>query len=372
MKPGPKNCITDVSGIKVGHAQDMKLMTGTTVILPDTAAVAAVDCRGGAPGTRETDVLHSANLVEEVHAIVLSGGSAMGLDAASGASAWLKKKGRGFSVADGVSVPIVPAAILFDLLNGGDKSQIDEHTYFEFGKEAAAKASSECALGNIGAGTGAKAGTYKGGLGTASLIHQKSGNSKDNGYTVGVLVAVNSFGSVTMPNRADFWAWPFERGNEFGGRGVPDFLEDSLHDKDLQKINELPLDFDFESPFRQAVISSSLDAPDDVTPDGSISLNTTLCVVATDAALTKAQAQRVAIMAQDGFARAIRPVHTPFDGDVVFVLSTGEIRLSSQPSIDIARLGMMAADCTARAIARGVYAANSLGKWTGYQDKFKI
>ena len=372
MKPGPKNCITDVSGIKVGHAQDMKLISGTTVILPDTAAVAAVDCRGGAPGTRETDVLHSANLVEEIHAIVLSGGSAMGLDAASGASAWLKKNGRGFSVADGVSVPIVPAAILFDLLNGGDKSIIDEQTYFEFGKEAAANASSECPLGNIGAGTGAKAGTYKGGLGTASLIHKKSRNSKDNGYTVGVLVAVNSFGTVTMPNRADFWAWPFERGNEFGGRGVPGVLDDSEHDKDLQKINEIPLDYDFESPFWQTEISSPLDVPDDGTPDGSISLNTTLCVVATDAALTKAQAQRVAIMAQDGFARAIRPVHTPFDGDVVFVLSKGKIRLSSQPSIDIARLGMMAADCTARAIARGVYAANSLGEWTGYQDKFKI
>ena len=372
MKPGPKNCITDVSGIKVGHAQDMKLISGTTVILPDTAAVAAVDCRGGAPGTRETDVLHSANLVEEIHAIVLSGGSAMGLDAASGASAWLKKNGRGFSVADGVSVPIVPAAILFDLLNGGDKSLVDEHTYFVFGKEAAANARSDCPLGNIGAGTGAKAGTYKGGLGTASLIHKKSRNSKENGYTVGVLVAVNSFGTVTMPNRADFWAWPFERGNEFGGRGVPSFLDDSEHDKDLRKITELPLDYDFESPFRQSAISSTLDAPDDVTPDGSISLNTTLCVVATDAALTKAQAQRVAIMAQDGFARAIRPVHTPFDGDVVFVLSTGGIRLSSQPSIDIARLGMMAADCTARAITRGVYAADSLGKWTSYQDKFNI
>jgi len=372
MKPGSKNCITDVSGIKVGHAHDIKLMSGTTVIIPDEAAVAAVDCRGGAPGTRETDVLHSANLVEEVHAIVLSGGSAMGLDAASGASTWLKKNGRGFSVADGVSVPIVPAAILFDLLNGGDKSIIDEQTYFEFGKEAAANASSDCHLGNIGAGTGAKSGTYKGGLGTASLIHKKSGNSKDNIYTVGVLVAVNSFGSVTMPNHVDFWAWPFERGNEYGRRGVPGFLDDSEHDKDLQKLNELPLDYDFESPFRQSAMSSSLDAPDDVTPDGSISLNTTLCVVATDAALTKAQAQRVAIMAQDGFARAIRPVHTPFDGDVVFVLSTGGIRLSSQPSIDIARLGMMAADCTARAITRGVYAADSLGKWTSYQDKFSI
>ena len=296
----------------------------------------------------------------------------MGLDAASGASAWLKKKGRGFSVADGVSIPIVPAAILFDLLNGGDKSQIDEHTYFEFGKEAAAKASSECALGNIGAGTGAKAGTHKGGLGTASLINKKSGNSKDNGYTVGVLVAVNSFGTVTMPNLADFWSWPFERENEFGGRGLPGFLDDAELDKDLRKITELPLDYDFESPFRQSAISSTLDAPDDVTSDGNISLNTTLCVVATDAALTKAQAQRVAIMAQDGFARSIRPVHTPFDGDVVFVLSTGKIRLSSQTSIDIARLGMMVSDCTARAIARGVYAADSLGKWTSYQDKFNI
>ena len=174
-----------------------------------------------------------------------------------------------------------------------------------------------------------------------------------------------------MPNLADFWSWPFERENEFGGRGVPGFLDDSELDKDLRKITELPLDYDFESPFRQTAFSSTLDAPDDVTPDGKISLNTTLCVVATDAALTKAQAQRVAIMAQDGFARAIRPVHTPFDGDVVFVLSIGGIRLSSQPSIDIARLGMRAADCTARAIARGVYTANSLGKWTSYQDSFK-
>ena len=137
------------------------------------------------------------------------------------------------------------------------------------------------------------------------------------------MVAVNSFGTVTMPNLADFWAWPFERGNEFGGRGVPGIIDDSENYKDLQKINELPLDYDFESPFRQSAISSTLDAPDDVTPDGKISLNTTLCVVATDAALTKAQAQRVAIMAQDGFVRVIRPVNTPFDGDVVFVLSIG-------------------------------------------------
>ena len=136
MQPGPKNSITDVSGIKVGHAQDMKLMSGTTVVLPDAAAVAAVDCRGGGPGTRETDALHPANLVEEVHAVVLSGGSAMGLDAAGGVAAWLKTQGRGFLVAKDVSVPIVPAAILFDLLNGGEKSAMDEHTYFEFGKKS--------------------------------------------------------------------------------------------------------------------------------------------------------------------------------------------------------------------------------------------
>ena len=157
MQPGPKNSITDVSGIKVGHAQDMKLMSGTTVVIPDEPAVAAVDCRGGAPGTRETDALHPANLVEEVHAVVLSGGSAMGLDAASGVAAWLKSAGRGFPVANDVRVPIVPSAILFDLLNGGDKSEMDEHTYFEFGKSAVASADLECPLGNIGAGTGASA-----------------------------------------------------------------------------------------------------------------------------------------------------------------------------------------------------------------------
>ena len=169
-------------------------MSGTTVVLPDEAAVAAVDCRGGGPGTRETDALHPANLVEEVHAIVLSGGSAMGLDAASGVAAWLKTQGRGFLVAPNVSVPIVPAAILFDLLNGGEKSGMDEHTYFEFGKDAAARAEYECPLGNVGAGTGAKAGKLKGGIGTASL-QQNPESSAEKGFTVGALAAVNPFGS---------------------------------------------------------------------------------------------------------------------------------------------------------------------------------
>ncbi|MBC8259543.1 MAG: P1 family peptidase [SAR324 cluster bacterium] len=364
MQPGPKNCITDVSGIKVGHAHDLKLMSGTTVVLPDEPAVAAVDCRGGGPGTRETDALNPANLVEEVHAVVLSGGSAMGLDAAGGVAAWLKTKGRGFPVAEGISVPIVPAAILFDLLNGGEKSRMEEHTYFEFGKMAAEIAGYDCLQGNIGAGTGAKAGTLKGGIGTASLQQKPSlfKNTSSKGFTVGALAVVNPFGSVTLPGSHDFWAWPFEQNAEFGGRGVPENFGDSTPDKIHQIANQLSLDFDFESPFRQAEQSS------DNTHSGSVSTNTTLCVVATDAILSKAQAQRIAIMAQDGFARAIRPVHTPFDGDTVFVLATGKIPLSDMPAIDIARLGMMGADCVARAIARGVYNADSLGSWPAYRD----
>ena len=362
MQPGPKNSITDVSGIKVGHAQDMKLMSGTTVVLPDSAAVAAVDCRGGGPGTRETDALHPANLVEEVHAVVLSGGSAMGLDAAGGVAAWLKTQGRGFLVAKDVSVPIVPAAILFDLLNGGEKSAMDEHTYFEFGKKAAVNAGYECPLGNVGAGTGAKAGKLKGGIGTASL-QQNTENSAEKVFTVGALAAVNPFGSVTLPGLPDFWAWPFERNAEYGGRGAPKNFSAKGEKSEINKINELALDFDFESPFKDAETSYGND--DFV---NSVSTNTTLCIVATDATLTKAQAQRVAIMAQDGFARAIRPVHTPFDGDTVFVLATGEIPLSKMPPIDIARLGMMAADCVARAIARGVFAAESLGVWPSYRN----
>ena len=371
MQPGPKNSITDVSGIKVGHAQDMKLMSGTTVVLPEDAAVGAVDCRGGAPGTRETDALHSANLVEEVHAVVLSGGSAMGLDSAGGVAAWLKTQGRGFPVAKDVLVPIVPAAILFDLLNGGEKSKMDEHTYFEFGKKAAADASYECTIGNVGAGTGAKAGTLKGGIGTASL-QQNSKNCTEKDFTVGALAAVNSFGSVTMPYLPNFWAWPFERNAEYGGMGPPNVFSAKNKTSEKNNTNELELDFDFKSPFEgplQTYNKNYKSGNDAFT--NNISTNTTLCVVATDANLNKAQAQRVAIMAQDGFARSIRPIHTPFDGDTVFVLATGKIPLSNMPSIDIARLGMMAADCVARAITRGVYTAESLGIWPCYMDSIK-
>ncbi len=365
MKPGSKNSITDVEGLNVGHAQDKKLMSGTTVILPDKPTIAAVDCRGGAPGTRETEVLNPANLVDEIHAIVLSGGSAMGLDAASGVVASLKRMGRGFPVAKDVSVPIVPAAILFDLLNGGEKSCIRKHTYFEFGEKAVFNASCEFPLGSVGAGTGAKAGTLKGGIGTSSLV-QKSVNSI--GFTVGALAVTNSFGSVTLPGLPDFWAWPFERNGELGGRGIPK-ITTNLRNNTQRNINELVLDYDFESPFKESDPAEKKDKTfQNNTSKIKIPTNTTLCVVATDASLTKAQAQRVAIMAQDGLARAIRPVHTPFDGDTVFVLSTGQVQLSKTLPIDIARLGMMASDCVSRAIARGVYVADSLGTMQGYKD----
>jgi len=368
MKPGPKNSITDVPGIKVGHAQDLNLMSGTTVVLPQNSAVASVDSRGGGPGTRETDALNPSTVVEEVHAIVLSGGSAIGLDAAGGVASWLKMQGQGFPVARDVSVPIVPAAILFDLLNGGEKSLLNEHTYFDFGKIAAANASYDCPQGNIGAGTGAKAGNLKGGIGTAS-IQINSIDSTKQSYTVGALVAVNSFGSVTMPGLNDFWAWPMEQNSEYGGRGIPKYLP--VKNK-KNNIRELSLDFDFENPFKDSFHSSKFEENYDTEIfNKNISTNTTLCVVATDAALDKAQAQRIAIMAQDGIGRAIRPVHTPFDGDTVFVLSLGKVSLSKKPAIDIARLGMMAGDCVTRAIARGVFAAESLGRMTGYKDTLK-
>ena len=245
---------------------------------------------------------------------------------------------------------------------------MDEHTYFEFGKKAAVNAGDECPLGNVGAGTGAKAGKLKGGIGTASL-QQNPDNSAEKGFTVGALAAVNPFGSVTLPGLPDFWAWPFERNAEYGGRGAPKVFSAKGEKSEITKINEIALDFDFESPFKDAEPSSgNADKSGNDAFVNSVSTNTTLCIVATDATLTKAQAQRVAIMAQDGFARAIRPVHTPFDGDTVFVLATGKIPLSNMPPIDIARLGMMAADCVARAIARGVFAAESLGVWPSYRN----
>jgi len=327
-KPGAQNLITDIAGILVGNAEDQAALSGTTVILPDKAATAAVDVRGGGPGTRETDLLGAAATVEKVDAIVLSGGSAFGLDAAGGVMAWLAAHGRGFRVKNAV-VPIVPAAILFDLANGGDKDWGDTPPYRALGSRAAGAAASSFALGNAGAGLGATAGALKGGLGSASLV-------LDDGFAVGALAAVNAMGSVTFPDSDAFCAWPFERNGEFGGR----------------------------RPAKDAVAHDLA-----IAPQGGAGANTTLACIATDAALSRRECQRIAVMAQDGLARAIRPVHSPLDGDTVFVLATGA-RPLTDPVFDVARIGAVAADCLARACARGVFEAEGVGAHAAYRDLY--
>lgn len=324
-RPGPRNLLTDVTGLSVGQAHDDTVRTGVTVVLAETPAVAACDVRGGAPGTRETDLLAPENLVEAVDAVVLSGGSVYGLGAADGVTAALGSQGRGFSFrAVDVTAPIVPAAILFDLANGGDKGWGERPPYADLGRAALAAAGPDFTLGAAGAGFGAMAGALKGGTGSASLVG-------DEGITTAALACVNSWGSVLMPGQPVFWAWPFEFDGEFGG-ARPD---------------------------------PAAPAPD---PDdwGAAKLaagareNTTLAVVATDAALTPAQAKRLAVMAQDGLARAIRPAHAPFDGDVVFALATGRRPLPDPAPLSLAVLGERAATCLARAVARGVWAAGGL------------
>lgn len=329
VAPGPRNLITDVPGIRVGNAADARARSGVTVVLADRPAVAAVDVRGGAPGTRETDALDPTCLVDTVDAVVLSGGSAFGLEAASAATNWLAARGRGFPVG-GTRVPIVPSAILFDLLNGGDKQWGEAPPYAALGRAACAALAVDFALGNEGAGFGAMAGALKGGLGSVSA-------ATPDGLVVGVLVAVNARGETVMPGERCFWAWPLERAGELGGQRPPQ--------------RALPVESD---PLPG--------------PSPSVGGNTTIGVVATNAALTRAEAQRVAIMAQDGYARAIRPVHTPFDGDTVFVLATGERALAEPRPLALARLGAIAADCVARAVARGVFAAETMGDLIAYRD----
>jgi L-aminopeptidase/D-esterase-like protein len=326
--PGPRNLITDVPGIRVGNAADAEALTGVTVVLPDRPAVAAVDVRGGAPGTHETDALDPTSLVEHADAIVLSGGSAFGLDAVSGAMSWLPAQGRGFQVGD-VRVPIVPAAILFDLSNGGNKDWGDRPPYRQLAVSACDAAAIDFALGNEGAGTGATAGTLKGGLGSASAVDA-------DGLMIGALAAANPVGSVVMPGQSTLWAWMLEQDGELGGQAPPD-----------------------------RPVSLAPGFPETLQP----AANTTLAVVAVSEHLTRAQARRVAIMAQDGIARAVRPAHTPFDGDTVFVLSTGDGHPPG-PAM-VARIGAIAADCTARAIARGVFEAESAGGRKSYRETYR-
>ncbi|MFZ0528635.1 MAG: P1 family peptidase [Xanthobacteraceae bacterium] len=326
-----RNLITDVPGLKVGHAEDARLGSGSTVVIFDEPAVASIDVRGGGPGTRETALLDPAQTVEGIDAIALSGGSAFGLDAASGAQAWLREQGRGFAVRT-AKVPIVPAAILFDLLSGGDKNWGRFPPYRELGYAATASAAVDFALGSFGAGTGATTVNCKGGIGSASA-------QSPEGFIIGALAAVNAAGSVTVGSGPWFWAAPFEVNGEYGGRGLP-------------------------NPFPPQAL--------DPLTKGGARQNTTLIIVATDAVLTKAQAKRLAVMAQSGLSRAIYPVHTPLDGDVVFTASTGRRPLADAMH-GLTALGVLAANVTARAIARGVFAAATLppaGSMPSWQDQF--
>lgn len=313
MRPGARNLITDVAGLRVGNADDAVIKTGTTVLTADAPFVASVHVMGGGPGTRETDLLAPENTVQEVDALVLSGGSAFGLAAATGVADALRRAGRGF-MALGHNVPIVPAAILFDLANGGDKAW-DENPYPALGAAALADAGVELPLGSVGAGVGATTDRLKGGLGSASFV-------LDNGVTVGALVAVNALGSATVGESKHFWAAPFEQGDEFGGLGP----------------------------------SAEAGQLGGIKPLAGPGQNTTIAIVATDAALTKAEARRVAIAAHDGIGRAVVPAHTPLDGDLVFAAATGA-RVLQNGSFDVAMIGHTAALCLARAIARGVYHA---------------
>jgi D-aminopeptidase len=315
MRPGPLNLITDVAGLRVGNADDSALRSGVTVLTADRPFMAAVHVMGGAPGTRETDLLAPDKLVQDVDAIFLSGGSAFGLDAGTGVMAGLRAMGRGFPVGP-VRVPIVPGAILFDLLNGGEKGWA-ESPYPGLGRKALETAARDFAPGTSGAGYGAATGTLKGGLGSASCV-------LPSGITVGALAAVNALGSATVGETAHFWAAPWEEGSEFGGLGPAPMVP--LH-----------------APLPQKRLGEA----------------TTIAVVATDALLTKAEAQRMAVAAHDGMARALVPSHTPLDGDLVFSVATGA-RAMADPLTDSFQLGHAAATCLARAIARAVYLAQAM------------
>jgi len=321
--PGPRNLITDVPGLLVGQAEDPKVRTGVSVIVPVARATCSVDVRGGGPGTRETDALNSWNLVHTVDAVVLSGGSVYGLAAADGVAAWLGAHDRGFATIPSPGVPrspIVPAAILYDLANHGNKAWGLEPPYRKLGIRAIETASSDFKLGTAGAGYGAHAGGLKGGTGSASYV------TKD-GITVGAIVAVNSVGSTVVPGTRNFWAGAFEIGNEFGGLGAS-----------------------------SARVVGEDWGPTKINPGARA--NTTIACIATDVELDIDQMKRVTMMAQDGLARAVRPIHAPFDGDVVFGLSTGKQPLKG-PLADftVARIGSIAADVLSRAVARGVYEA---------------
>lgn len=304
-----------IEGVRIGHAVDTEVLTGTTACVFTEPATAAVHIAGGAPGTRDTELLAPEFTVGTVDALVLSGGSAFGLDAAGGAQAWLRAEGRGINL-DPVRIPIVPSAILFDLRNAGNKDWGRYPPYRELGYSATSSAAESVQLGAVGAAYGAATANTPGGFGAA---HAKVGEA-----TVMAVSAVNALGSPLIADTDYFWAAPFEKDAEFGGRGFP---------------NPWPEDADIARTKAGQRLAGS---------------NTTLAIVVTDAALSPAQAKRIAIASHDGFARALYPVHTPGDGDLIFVASTGKILCTDDHLMD---LGIQAANVVSRAIARGIYEA---------------
>ncbi len=331
-----KNLITDVPGLRVGHADDVRIASGVTALIFESPAVASIAVHGGAPGLRDTALLEPEMTVDRVDALVLSGGSIFGLDSMGGVIAFLRESGRGFAVLD-IKVPIVPGAALFDLLNGGDKNFGREPVYWHLGYRAAAAAAKDFVLGTAGAGFGATTVDLKGGIGSASA-------TASGGFKVGAIVAVNAVGRATIGDGPHFWAAPYEQNSEFGGLGLPSPWPADAH------------------AFRIK---------------GGAPENTTIAIVATDAALTKAEAKRLAIMAHDGMARALRPSHAPMDGDTVFAAATGSA--AKVPTIiDKTEIGACAADCLARAIARAVYEATplpfpgALPSWQGRHQHARV
>ena len=342
MRQKTTTCLvtTGLSGLTIGHAEDTSAATGVTALVFNKPATASFSILGGAPAGRDISLLKPEMSIETVDALLLSGGSGFGLDAAGGALAALVSMNRGFAVGS-ARVPIVPQAILFDLLNGGEKPWLRQEKgapflppYWQLGYQAIHAASAEFALGSVGAGLGATTANLKGGFGTASASHAR-------GFIVQAFVAVNAIGTATIGDSRQFWAAPYEQGHEFGGHGMPATIQpDALMLRTKGHASEPA---------------------------------TTIGAIVTNAILTKAQAKRLAIMAQDGLARAIRPAHAPMDGDTIFAAATGEIPLRD-PAYDLTLLGMLAGDCVARAIARGVYEAtalpfpNALPSW---KDKFE-
>ncbi|MEL6264195.1 MAG: P1 family peptidase [Pseudomonadota bacterium] len=330
LAPGPLNALTDVAGLAVGQAEAPALVSGTTVVLAERPVMASAAVGGGGPGTRAVSAAALGGTVQRIDAVALSGGSAFGLDAAGGVMDALRRRNRGFAIGP-ARVPIVPGAIIFDLLTGTADAPTGWETppWWDLARAATEHAGETIRQGNAGAGLGATAGPIKGGTGTASLVAEGA----EGRLTVGALAIANPLGLVTMPGTTAFWAHPFERGREFGAIAPPPM--------------PMPLpDFDFERYASGA--------------------NTTLAVVATDAGLSHDECHRVALMAHDGLARAIRPVHTPLDGDTVFALATGPGERAGAALTG--RVGMMAADCLARAVARAVYHAEAIAGIPAWRD----